>query len=298
MSLGKLKPPHPPIPPMSSSVPPKEAPPTWGGDAMDTLKMKIGLLTRDNSEAMAKMALAEQAKEEAETRIKAAEEKIREQGKKIQSIKIKADYNNDLYQKNSKTCRRKEEALVAAKEEIQNLTIREGELKNELERVHAALPATSEKLCETSANADKQLSDVKNLELRAMIADQTVEEMEEQLELAVNMAATTNHKAEEMLRKLEMREAELKKAESRANTVQNHLDSINDKLRASDKKMNAQQFNLEERVQRERKYKKELALLQARITETEARKERDVEALKVLKHHVDLRIKKAAKAKK
>ena len=44
--LGKLKPPFPPVPPISSAVPPKEAPASWGGDAMDTLKMKIGLLTR------------------------------------------------------------------------------------------------------------------------------------------------------------------------------------------------------------------------------------------------------------
>ena len=46
MSLDKLKPPFPPIPPISSAMPPKEAPNGWGGDAMETLKMKIGLLTR------------------------------------------------------------------------------------------------------------------------------------------------------------------------------------------------------------------------------------------------------------
>ena len=39
-----------------------------------------------------------------------------------------------------------------------------------------------------------QSSEVKNLELRAMIADQTVEEMEEQLELALNMSSSTNQK--------------------------------------------------------------------------------------------------------
>jgi hypothetical protein len=35
---------------------------------------------------------------------------------------------------------------------------------------------------------------VKKLEIRAMLADQTIEEMEEQLEQAANMAATTNQK--------------------------------------------------------------------------------------------------------
>ena len=53
--LGKLKPPFPPVPPISSAVPPKEAPASWGGDAMDTLKMKIGLLAdiHGNSDALA-----------------------------------------------------------------------------------------------------------------------------------------------------------------------------------------------------------------------------------------------------
>jgi len=172
------------------------------------------------------------------------------------------------------------------------------EYKNELERVTTALPSTSEKLCETSANADKQLSDVKNLELRAMIADQTVEEMEEQLDLALNMSSSTNQKADEMLKKLEVKEKELKRVESRANTVQNHLDTLNQKQKTADKKMNGQQFSLEDRIQRERRYKKEIALLQARLAETEARKERDVDILKVLKNHVDIKIKRAASKKK
>lgn len=168
------------------------------------------------------------------------------------------------------------------------------ELKNELERVNTALPTTSDNLVEISANADKQLSDLKNLELRAMIADQTVEELEEQLDLALTMTASTNQRADEMQRKLEIREQELKRAQSRDNTVLNHLNALNDKLKASDKKMNGQQYSLEDRVQRERKYKKEIGLLQARLAEAEGRKERDVDALRVLKNHVDIRIKRAA----
>merc|ERR1719400_615338 len=109
------------------------------------------------------------------------------------------------------------------------------ELKNELERVNTELPSTSDKLCETSALADNQLKDVKNLELRAMIADQTIEELEEQLHLALTMSTTTNHKADEMQRKLEIREAELVKAKKRADSVQTHLDHLHEKLRAADR---------------------------------------------------------------
>ena len=36
----------------------------WAGDAMDTLKMKIGLITKESKESSAKMEKAEKVREE------------------------------------------------------------------------------------------------------------------------------------------------------------------------------------------------------------------------------------------
>ena len=53
----KLGPPHPPVPPIPSTTPAMLV--NWSGDAMDTLKLKIGLLKRENVDSSLKMAEAE-----------------------------------------------------------------------------------------------------------------------------------------------------------------------------------------------------------------------------------------------
>ena len=57
MSAMKLGPPHPPVPPIPSTTPAMLV--NWSGDAMDTLKLKIGLLKRENVDSSLKMAEAE-----------------------------------------------------------------------------------------------------------------------------------------------------------------------------------------------------------------------------------------------
>ena len=49
-------------------------------------------------------------------------------------------------------------------------------------------------MCAASERADQQLAAVKKLEIRAMLTDQTIEEMETQLYEAHNMTATTGQK--------------------------------------------------------------------------------------------------------
>ena len=57
MSAMKLGPPHPPVPPIPSTTPAMLV--NWSGDAMDTLKLKIGLLKRENVDSSLKMEEAE-----------------------------------------------------------------------------------------------------------------------------------------------------------------------------------------------------------------------------------------------
>ena len=57
MSALKLGPPHPPVPPIPNTTSVMLV--NWSGDAMDTLKLKIGLLKRENSDSTGKMAAAE-----------------------------------------------------------------------------------------------------------------------------------------------------------------------------------------------------------------------------------------------
>ena len=54
-------------------------------------------------------------------------------------------------------------------------------LSFQLERVNAALPASQAQLAAASERADAQLAEVKRLEIRAMLTDQTIEEMEQQV---------------------------------------------------------------------------------------------------------------------
>ncbi|XP_023336176.1 coiled-coil domain-containing protein 102A [Eurytemora carolleeae] len=293
MSAMKLGPPHPPVPPIPSTTPAMLV--NWSGDAMDTLKLKIGLLKRENVDSSLKMEEAEKAKHEAEEKTKAAELKIRELSKLIHTRKIQLDLNADQLMRNQISCRRKEEALVSATEEINNLKLREMALQSELERVGISFPETSENLCTASQHADKELSEVKKLEIRAMLADQTIEEMEQQLDLAHNMAFSTNIKADEMSRKLEIRQIELRQAADRAAAAQSRLDSVNEKLKNMDRKMNCLQYSLEDKGQMERKMKKQTLLIQARLDDTEGRLEREMDALRKIKQSIDLR---AARARK
>ena len=61
----------------------------------------------------------------------------------------------------------------------------------QLERVLTALPDTQTQLAVASEKADLVLGDVKKLEIRSMLTDQTVEEMEQALSDAHNMSANT-----------------------------------------------------------------------------------------------------------
>jgi len=73
----------------------------WAGDAMDTLKMKIGLITKESKESSIKMEKAEKAKAEADERIAAAEKKIKELSKAIHARKIMLDENTDKLLRNT-----------------------------------------------------------------------------------------------------------------------------------------------------------------------------------------------------
>jgi len=294
MSVGKLRPPFPPVPPIPSGAP-NTSVISWSGDAMDTLKMKIGLLRKDDSESRAKMEAAEAAQEEADGRIKEAENRIRELSKKIHSTKIQLDEKTDQCARNVASCKRKEEATIAAKEEIKMLNLKEMTLKAELERVGEALPNTLQTLCSASEVADKELGDLKQLEIRAMLADQTIEEMEEQLHLANNMAHSSTINREEIARKLEVRDVDLRRATQRANRAQEKLESVTEKLRIADRKMASLQYRLEDRGATENKYKKQLCTLQARVKDAEVRLEREVNALNQMKNFIDIRISRAKK---
>jgi len=79
----------------------------WAGEAMDTLKMKIGLLTKDNKENLARIAVAEQAKAESDARIENAEKKIKELSKQIHSRKLLLDENTDKLLRNTSLAKKK-----------------------------------------------------------------------------------------------------------------------------------------------------------------------------------------------
>lgn len=260
----------------------------WAGDAMDTLKMKIGLLKSENKDASKQMELAEKAKAEADERIQAAEKKIKELSKQIHARKIMLDENTDKLQRNTNLAKRKEEATISAREEIKAQTLREMQLKSEVDRVMTALPQTQAQLCAASERADQQLSEVKKLEIRAMLTDQTIEEMEGQLYDAHNMSGTTSQKAEDMSKKLQVRSKELGKAQDRAEQASQKLETVNENLRKADIKMASLQFNLEDRSRTDGRYKKQIQNIQAKINNADQRFARDEEALLKLKSRMEM----------
>jgi len=272
------------------------------GDAMETLKMKIFMLKKENTDVSEKMESAEKDKTEANARLQEAEKKIKELSKQIHTRKLLLDDHTDRLQKNTHMIKRKEEATIAAKEEIKAQTLREMQLQSEVERVLTALPETQNKLTAASEKADTVLSEVKKMEIRAMLTDQTIEEMEAGLSDAHNMSANTAAKAEDMAKKLSVRSKELGRAQDRAEQAHNKLETVTEKLRKADIKMASLQFNLEDRSRMDSKYKKQIMNLQAKIKNEDERSARDEELLEKLNHKkehiVELRKKKAEEKSK
>ena len=170
----------------------------------------------------------------------------------------------------------------------------------QVERVLTALPSTQASLASASQQADEVLSEVKKLEIRAMLTDQTIEEMEVQLYDAHNMSANTAQKAEDMTRKLQVRTKEMGRAQDRAEQASSKLEQVTNKLRAADIKVRSEislfqhnnrclfqmaglQFNLEDRSRMDRKYKNQIGNLQAKISNADARFTRDEETLLKIK---------------
>jgi len=251
----------------------------WAGDAMDTLKMKIGLLTKEGKESSAKMEAAEAAKAEADARIAEAEKKVKELSKQIHARKILLDENTDKLLRNTSQARKKEEAMVAAREEMKAQTLREMALKAELERVSAALPASQAEVAAASERADLQLAEVKRLEIRAMLTDQTLEEMEQQVGEARSMATNTGTLAEDTARQLGVRTRELGHTRDREAAAASKLGSVQDSLRQVDRKMAGIQYTLEERAHQEARYRKQIAGLKERVSHAEKRSGREEDSL-------------------
>jgi len=273
------------------------------GEAMETLKMKIFMLKKENTDVTEKMQEAEKEKNESNERVKKAEDKIKELSKQIHSRKLLLDDHTDRLQKNLHMIKRKEEATVAAREEIKTQSLREMQIQSELERVLTALPDTQNKLAAASERADLVLGDVKKLEIRSMLTDQTVEEMEQALCDAHNMSANTAAKAEDMARKLSVRTKEMARAQDRAEAAHNKLENVTEQLRKADIKMASLQFNLEDRSRMDNKYKKQILNIQAKIANADQRFARDEGFLLKLKErmqHIDDRrkIKEEEKNKK
>ena len=111
----------------------------------------------------------------------------------------------------------------------------------QVERVLTALPSTQASLAAASQQADEILSEVKKLEIRAMLTDQTIEEMEAQLYDAHNMSANTAQKAEDMTRKLQVRTKELGRTQDRAEQASSKLEQVTNKLRAADIKVRTEE---------------------------------------------------------
>ena len=111
----------------------------------------------------------------------------------------------------------------------------------QMEKVLTALPITQANLATASQQADEVLSEVKKLEIRAMLTDQTIEEMEAQLYDAHNMSANTAQKAEDMTRKLQVRTKELGRTQDRAEQATSKLEQVTNKLRAADIKVRTEE---------------------------------------------------------
>ena len=73
-----------------------------------------------------------QEKNESNERAKKAEDKIKELSKQIHSRKLMLDDHTDRLQKNLHMIKRKEEATVAAREEIKAQSLREMQLQSEV----------------------------------------------------------------------------------------------------------------------------------------------------------------------
>ena len=78
------------------------------------------------------------------------------------------------------------------------------------------------------------LSNIVYYHIRAMLADQTLEEMETALSDAHTMSVNTAAKAEEMSRKLSVRSKELSRAQDRAEQATNKLETVTERLRKAD----------------------------------------------------------------
>jgi len=256
---------------------------------MDALKSKIGLITQQNDEYNTRIKAAKEEKEHADAKVKEIESRIKELSRLLHLRKIELDEKNESCKKNAVSIKRKENATAAAKDDINCLKMKALSLKAEVDRVSTALPETMDKLCTVSKAADNQLSDIKKLEIRAMLADQTIEEMEQQLYFAETMALSTSHKVDEMQKKMELRNAELIEAQSKISKVQERQQSTTENLRNADMKMASLQYKLEEKVGREMKYKRRLQLLQAQLEEMECRNRRKVEILINMKKNVSIR---------
>jgi len=255
-------------------------------EAMNILKSKIGLIKREKGDSASKMEAAEKEKAIAEARLKEAEQKILELSKVFHAKKLQLDEKTDTMKRNLANLRRKEEALASAEAERKNLAIKEMNLTSELERANEESVSTQNNLCVMSEQADAKLGQVKQLEIRAMLADQTIEELEEQLNHAKNITITTNQKTDEVNRRLEVRLKSLTGSESLASQASSNLEHLTDKLRKLDQQMNGLHYNLETKKSGESKYRKKLAHLQAQEKNTELRIQREMDSLRKIQQIV------------
>jgi len=182
---------------------------------------------------------------------------------------------------------KKEEGTKAVRVEITFLTQKILTLEAEIERINIVIPQITNKFCEKSDLADQGISCVKKLEIRAMLADQTTEEMEQQVYMSKKIKETTNLKIKELTKKLESRQQELEKAVNKAKIVNEKLNNKKENLKSLDFKMASKQYELEKRKKGEIKIENTKSLLQKKIQECEERRKKEYKYLQNIKQNIE-----------
>jgi len=149
------------------------------------------------------------------------------------------------------------------------------------------LASTVLSLAITSRSADNILKQVKQIEIKNMGNEVTLEELDKNVREAMKMKTDSEHKLEELSRRFGVMEEELKRNYERAGENEQDVQYLDYQLKMVGENMKMIEKSEEDNLKREEKYLEQITILSNKLKSAENRQEYGEKNISKLNHKID-----------
>ena len=198
---------------------------------MDAIKKKMQAMKLEKDNAISKAETFEIQAKDANHKAEKAEEEVRDLERKVQTLENSLYKTQEKLDTNVLQLEEKEKVIILTEGEIATLNAKIQLLEDNQEKTEARLASATQKLAESSQDAEESERMRKMLENRSCSDEEKMEALVHQLKDVKDLAEEADKKYSEVSRKLVMVEADLDRSQEKAAMGQSKIVELEVELR-------------------------------------------------------------------